>query len=53
MNIDALIGIIVTAAALVVTALLVLWSRRIIERIAREGCRSAREIEEEMNHNGR
>ena len=53
MSVDALIGCIVTVAALAVAAFLVLWSRRTIERIAGEGCRSAREIEEELNHNGR
>lgn len=45
---DALVGIIVIAASLVVLTVLVLWSRRRIERIARKGYDTARAIEKDL-----
>jgi hypothetical protein len=52
MNFDATLGCLLAAGALVLSTLLVVWSRRAIERIARRGFRSAREIEEELNGGG-
>jgi hypothetical protein len=43
-TIDTVAGILVTALALVTIVTLVLWSRREIDRIARRGYGSAREI---------
>jgi len=43
MNTTVVIGCAVTIVALVVSFSLVLWSRRTIDRIARDGFRSARE----------
>jgi tetrahydromethanopterin S-methyltransferase subunit E len=48
MDADVIIGIVVIAAALAFLAFLVLWSRRRIERIARNGFGSARSIEREL-----
>jgi uncharacterized membrane protein (DUF4010 family) len=48
MDADAVIGIIVIAAALGLLTGLVLWSRRRIQRIARNGFGSARAIEKEL-----
>ena len=45
---DALLGLVVLAASLGLLAVLVLWSRARIERIARRGYRSARQILKEM-----
>ena len=45
---DVIVGIIVIAAAAALLTGLVLWSRRRIERIARNGYRSARAIEKEL-----
>ena len=42
---DALLGCLVTAGALGLLTVLVLWSRRTIDRIARGGFGSVREIE--------
>ena len=44
MDADVLIGLIVIAGALGLIVLLVLWSRRSINRIASNGFGSAREI---------
>jgi len=49
MSQDAAIGCVVIAAALVLIIVLVIWSRKIIERIAsRSGVSSAREIMRDM-----
>jgi len=48
MEIDAIIGLAILAAALGLQAYLVFWGRRTIERIARSGRRSAREIGREL-----
>jgi len=50
MNTTILVGCILVAAALVVMVLLVLWSRRTINRIARERLHSARDIVRELNN---
>ena len=47
---DAIIGLSVTAAALVVLTLLVLWSRRRIEQISRNGFGTPRQIEKERRN---
>ncbi|HUS92626.1 MAG TPA: hypothetical protein VM695_12290 [Phycisphaerae bacterium] len=52
MDTDALIGWIAIAAALVLLTYLVLWGRRTINRIARTGGRSAREIHRELHGGG-
>jgi len=43
---DAILGCLVTAGALGLLTVLVLWSRRAIDRISRGGYGSAREIEQ-------
>ena len=48
MDLDTILGLIITVATLVVLTGLVFWSRRSIERIARRGPRSAREILEDQ-----
>ena len=45
---DVMIGLIVMALSLATLLLLVFWSRRRIERIARTESRSAREIARDM-----
>jgi hypothetical protein len=50
MESNAIIGIIVTAAALAGSTYLVLWSRRTIERIARGKNRSARAILKDLDN---
>ena len=50
MNGDLLIGLLVIVAALVAIALLTLWSRWSIDRIARDGFASAREILVRRSH---
>ena len=52
MDFDTTLGCLLAAGALALSTVLVLWSRRAIERIARRGFRSAREIEEELNGGG-
>lgn len=52
MEADAILGIVVGAAALSLLAGLVLWSRRAIERIAARGSRSAREIVRDLRDEG-
>lgn len=43
METDIIIGIILTAAALTTVVTITVWSRGSIERIASDGCRTARE----------
>jgi hypothetical protein len=50
MDLDTLIGCLLVAGALGVLTGLVLWSRRSIERIARTGFGSVREIRDEEEH---
>jgi hypothetical protein len=52
MEADAIIGCSVAACALIVIAVLVFWSRRRIDRIARDGYRSARRIEKGVGSDG-
>lgn len=47
-DLDVMIGLIVMALSLAVLLLLVLWSRRRIERIAKTESRSAREIARDL-----
>ncbi len=47
---DAIIGLSVTAAALIVLTLLVLWSRRRIEHISRNGFGTPRQIEKDRRN---
>lgn len=49
MDADIIAGIVVLALALGVLTGLVLWSRRIIERIAASDSKTAREILKELN----
>jgi len=49
MEIDAIIGIVAVLAALGLLTYLVLWSRRRINRIARNGFGSARALEKELD----
>ena len=49
MDPDAVIGSIVVAMSLLLLALLVVWSRRIIRMMAARGGRSTREIERKLN----
>jgi hypothetical protein len=51
MDRDTLIGCILVAGALGCLTYLLFWSRRTINRIARHGYRSAREIRREL-HDG-
>lgn len=48
MNIT-IVGCLIVGAALGLSTFLVLWSRRTIERIAKKGLNSAREIEKDLN----
>ncbi len=52
MDFNATLGCLLAAGALALSTILVVWSRRAIERIAQRGFRSAREIEEELNGGG-
>ncbi|MBC8378855.1 MAG: hypothetical protein H8E62_06760 [Planctomycetes bacterium] len=47
---DILIGIILTAAALLTVIVITLLSRASIERIASDGCRTARETLKDKNN---
>jgi hypothetical protein len=49
MNTNVLIGCVVTAVALISITALVLWSRRTINRIAKNGFRTARQTLKELN----
>jgi len=49
MNGSGIIGFVIVIAALGIVTYLVLWSRRTIDRIGRQGFRSARETIREMN----
>jgi uncharacterized iron-regulated membrane protein len=51
-GLDIWIGCSLIVLALSVSGLLVFWSRRRIDRIARSGKRSAREITRELNGDG-
>ncbi|MBW1939735.1 MAG: hypothetical protein JRI67_13455 [Deltaproteobacteria bacterium] len=53
MDLNIIIGIIVTVMALVVVVILTIWSRRIIERIHARSPGSLREIQKDIiNGNG-
>ena len=52
MNSDVLLGCLIVAAALGLCAGLVVWARRSIDRIARRGYRTAREILRERDGGG-
>ena len=49
MDVDVLIGCVVTTCALGVLTLLVLWSRRTIDRIADRGFGSVRQIRRKLD----
>jgi len=49
---DAIVGVAVLVGALGLLVALVVWSRLRIGRIARNGYRSAREIEKDLNGGG-
>lgn len=51
-TLDVWIGLVVIAVALGVLTVLVFWSRRTIERIARSKSRSAREITKDLRRDG-
>ena len=51
MDFDTTLGCILVVVALSLLTLLVLWSRRTIDRIARKGFGSAREISSEQPPN--
>ena len=48
MHRDAIIGMILLFSALGLLTYLVMWSRRVIDRVARGDVRSAREIEKAL-----
>jgi heme exporter protein D len=50
MDIDIIIGIVLTTTALAVLLVLTFWSRRIINSIARTGCRTARQTLKELTN---
>lgn len=50
MDIDIIIGIVLTATALAVLLVLTFWSRQIINTIARTGYRTARQTLKELNN---
>ncbi len=52
MDFDTVLGCAIVAGALIVLTLLVLWSRRSIGRIARNGFGSARELHAEGPDDG-
>jgi len=52
MDTDVVIGSIAIVVSLGFITYLVLWSRRVINRIARKGLRSARDITRELNDGG-
>jgi hypothetical protein len=52
MDLNATIGCIILAVALVLLVMLTLWCRRRVERIARSKVHSAREIEEALSRDG-
>jgi hypothetical protein len=49
MDMNVLIGCVVTVVALFLIVALVLWSRRTINRIAKNGFRTARQTLKELN----
>lgn len=49
MNKDIIIGCIITAVSLISVAGLTFWANRTIERIARKGCRTARQTLKDIN----
>ena len=49
MDMNVLIGCVVTVCALALIVALVLWSRRTINRIAKKGFRTARQTLKELN----
>ena len=49
MDMNVLIGCVVTFVALTLIAALVFWSRRTINRIAKNGFRTARQTLKELN----
>lgn len=51
-TLDVWVGLAVIATALLLLTLLVFWSRRTIERIARTQSRSAREISKDLRRDG-
>ncbi len=52
MDTNAIIGCIVAACALITITFLTLWSRRTIDRIARNGYRTARQTLKELKGDG-
>jgi uncharacterized membrane protein YccC len=52
MDRDTILGCVVVVAALGLITYLVLWSRRTIDRIAKSGLRTAREIVRELRREG-
>ncbi len=53
MESDAILGVLIVVAALVMMAALVAWSRMTIERIDRKKLRTVRDIVKEFNGNER
>ena len=51
-TLDLWVGLVVIATALSLLTVLVFWSRRTIERIARTKSRSAREITKDLSRDG-